>query len=310
MRLPLTLADAKRLAALPPDELAAWLGKCRPRDLLLMDTAFEMWAQQGQLPPHSEGWRVWLMIAGRGFGKTRAGAEWIHGLAMTGSKSIALVGATIDEARRVMVEGTSGLLAVAWRNRVRVSWEPSLGRIKWPKGSVATLFSGDNPDGLRGPEHHVAWGDPEDRGTFMRHSGRPTRRGAARFADDRQLLSSGIGRERRVGRTGGCARLHDRGRVAICRCRRGNAGAGPIKRTGHRSPRRRMGDGNCPGSGSAYRRRKGGRSTSAVHRSSVRRSCYRRRMPDRRLGNYHCLTSAWANRLKTPESRAIMQVAA
>lgn len=159
MKLPLTLADAKRLASLPPDELAAWLAKCHPRDLLLLDTAFEMWAQQGQLPPQGEGWRVWLMMAGRGFGKTRAGAEWIHRLAMTGGKSLALVGATIDEARRVMVEGVSGLLSVARRNRVPLSWEPSLGRIKWPKGSHATLFSGDNPDGLRGPEHHFAWAD-------------------------------------------------------------------------------------------------------------------------------------------------------
>ena len=149
MHLPVTLADAQRLSTLPPDELAEWLSKCRPRDLLLMDAAFEMWAQQGQLPPQSEGWRVWLMIAGRGFGKTRAGAEWVHQLAMSGAKRIALIGATIDEARRVMVEGMSGVLTVARRDRVRLSWEPSLGRIKWPKGSIATLFSGDNPDGLR-----------------------------------------------------------------------------------------------------------------------------------------------------------------
>jgi phage terminase large subunit-like protein len=159
MKLPLTLADARRLAAMPPDELADWLAKCTPRDILLMDSAFEMWAHQGQLPPQSEGWRVWLMIAGRGFGKTRAGAEWIHTLAMGSTQRIGLVGATIDEARRVMVEGLSGLLAVARRDRVRLNWEPSLGRIRWPHGSIATLYSGDNPDGLRGPEHHVAWAD-------------------------------------------------------------------------------------------------------------------------------------------------------
>jgi phage terminase large subunit-like protein len=155
----LSLAHAKRLAAMTDHELADWLAKCTPRDLLMIDTAFELWAQQGQLPPQSEGWRVWLMMAGRGFGKTRAGAEWVHGLAMTGAKRIALVAASIDEARSVMVEGASGLLAVARRHRLRVTWEPSLGRLKWVKGSVAQLFSGDNADGLRGPEHHFAWCD-------------------------------------------------------------------------------------------------------------------------------------------------------
>jgi phage terminase large subunit-like protein len=159
VKLPLSLSDAKRLAALAPDQLAEWLGKCRAQDVLLMDAAFELWAQQGQLPPQSEGWRVWLMMAGRGFGKTRAGAEWVHGLAMTGRKRIALVAASIDEARAVMVEGLSGLLAIARRRRIPVTWEPSLGRLKWPMGSVAQLFSGDNADGLRGPEHHFAWAD-------------------------------------------------------------------------------------------------------------------------------------------------------
>ncbi|MGI8705397.1 MAG: terminase large subunit domain-containing protein [Sphingomicrobium sp.] len=98
------------------------------------------------------------MLAGRGFGKTRAGAEWIEKLARSrpGAR-IALAGATIDEGRRVMVEGVSGILAVAKRRRHRVKWEPSLGRLRWPNGSEAQLFSGDNPDGLRGPEHDFAW---------------------------------------------------------------------------------------------------------------------------------------------------------
>ena len=112
------------------------------------------------MPPKGEGWRVWLMMAGRGFGKTRAGAEWIFGLAdaKPGAR-IALVGATIGDARTVMVEGVSGLLAVAKLRRRRLEWEPSLGRLRWPNGSEAQLFSGDNADGLRGPEHDFAWCD-------------------------------------------------------------------------------------------------------------------------------------------------------
>jgi len=152
VNFPFTLANAKRLAAMSDAELAAWLAKCGPRDVLEMDAAFELWAQRSQLPPQTEGWRVWLMMAGRGFGKTRAGAEWINTLASGFSRRIALVGATIDEARSVMVEGVSGLLSVAKRRRVKVKWEPSLGKLTWPQGSIAQLYSGDSPDGLRGPE--------------------------------------------------------------------------------------------------------------------------------------------------------------
>ena len=131
-----------------------------PLDLAALDAWFELWAHRNQLPPNGDGWRVWLMMAGRGFGKTRAGAEWIYALASSRARvRIALVGATIGDARSVMIEGMSGLLAVARNRGRRLSWEPSLGRLKWPNGSEAVLFSGDNADGLRGPEHDFAWCD-------------------------------------------------------------------------------------------------------------------------------------------------------
>jgi hypothetical protein len=76
---------------------------------------------------------------------------------MMGGKRIALVGATIDEARAIMVEGVSGLLSIARRQRIKVKWEPGLKRLTWPRGSVAELYSGDSPEGLRGPEHDFAW---------------------------------------------------------------------------------------------------------------------------------------------------------
>jgi phage terminase large subunit-like protein len=131
-----------------------------PQELLRLDACFEAWAHVSQLPPQAEGWRTWLLMAGRGFGKTRAGAEWVHAVASSRpGVRIALVGATIADARAVMVEGVSGLLSVAKLRRKRLLWEPSLGRLKWPNGSEAQLFSGDNADGLRGPEHDVAWCD-------------------------------------------------------------------------------------------------------------------------------------------------------
>jgi len=147
----------RRFAMLPPEEQWELLSNLSLTDLLALDADFEAWAHPGQLPPDGEGWRVWLMMAGRGFGKTRAGAEWVHRLALQGGKRIALVAASIDEARSVMVEGVSGLLAIACNRKIKVRWEPSLGRMTWPKGSVATLYSGDSPDGLRGPEHHISW---------------------------------------------------------------------------------------------------------------------------------------------------------
>ena len=159
MRADITIDDLRLLLAMSEPERAKVIAKCSPADLLHWDAMFECWANEGQLPPSSEGWRVWLLMAGRGFGKTRAGAEWVHTLAGSGRRRIALVAASIDEARRVMVEGPSGLLAVARRLKVRVKWEPSLGQLTWPKGASAQLFSGDHPDGLRGPEHDFAWCD-------------------------------------------------------------------------------------------------------------------------------------------------------
>ena len=149
-----------KLSDAEPEERVRIISTMTPLDVLLADADFESWAHASQLPPPKEGWRVWLMMAGRGFGKTRAGAEWIYRLGMgkPGAR-IALAGATIHEARSIMVEGVSGLLSVARRNKVRLRWEPSLNKLHWPNGSQAELFSGDNADGLRGPEHDFAWAD-------------------------------------------------------------------------------------------------------------------------------------------------------
>jgi len=117
----LTLEVWRLLQKLPPEEQRARIATLSPEELLSFDGWFEFWAHNGQLPPSSDGWRVWLMMAGRGFGKTRAGAEWIHRLALSRPVRIALVGATIEEARSVMVEGVSGVLSVArlYRHRVK-----------------------------------------------------------------------------------------------------------------------------------------------------------------------------------------------
>ena len=148
------------LAKASPEEQRRVIDGVSAERLLQWDADFEEWAHRNQLPPSEEGWRTWLMMAGRGFGKTRAGAEWIFRLA-NGKPGVrvALVGATIGDARSIMVEGVSGLVSVARRYRRKLGWEPSLGRLKWPNGSEAQLFSGDNADGLRGPEFDFGWAD-------------------------------------------------------------------------------------------------------------------------------------------------------
>jgi phage terminase large subunit-like protein len=128
-----------------------------------------LWARPDQLPPEEtaegEPWRVWLVMGGRGAGKTRAGAEWVRAkalglapLATTTAQRIALVGETLADVRRVMIEGVSGLLNVHMANE-RPRFEPSKGQLVWPSGAIAQVFSAENPEGLRGPQFDAAWCD-------------------------------------------------------------------------------------------------------------------------------------------------------
>ncbi|QPQ56087.1 DNA-packaging protein [Allosphingosinicella flava] len=116
------------------------------------------WAHDGQIEPPGT-WRTWLLMAGRGFGKTRAGAEWVCALARDhGDARIALVGGTAEDVRKVMIEGQSGVLAVAGTGE-RPRWESANGRLVFPSGAEAAIYSGGAPEKLRGPEHHFAWCD-------------------------------------------------------------------------------------------------------------------------------------------------------
>ncbi|HWH16740.1 MAG TPA: terminase family protein, partial [Allosphingosinicella sp.] len=151
----------RRMRVLAPEDRRLALDGATEAEVRKFDRHWPAWAHPGQVPPHDD-WLVWVMLAGRGFGKTRAGAEWISGLARAAPGArIALVAATPEEARRVMIEGRSGLLAVArsGEERERLVWEPSRGRIGFASGAEAFVYSGAHPDGLRGPEHHFAWCD-------------------------------------------------------------------------------------------------------------------------------------------------------
>ena len=126
---------------------------------------FGLWARDDQRPPGDGDWRNWLVLGGRGAGKTRSGAEWVKARATgagidTGplARRIALVAPTFDEARMVMIEGVSGLLAVH-DERSRPVFEPSRRLVTWSNGCVAQVFTAEEPDGLRGPQFDAAWCD-------------------------------------------------------------------------------------------------------------------------------------------------------
>ena len=112
-------------------------------------------ARPAQVAPDGQ-WTTWLYVGGRGAGKSRAGAEWVHEQVAAGARRIALVGPTAGDVRDVMVEGESGIMNAG---RVRPVYEPSKRRVTWPNGAIATTFSADEPDRLRGPQHDAAWCD-------------------------------------------------------------------------------------------------------------------------------------------------------
>ncbi len=105
-------------------------------------------------------WRTWLLIGGRGSGKTRAGSEWVHAVASASKHSdlrIALVAETLGDAREVMIDGISGICRIARHHRP--SFEVSRRRLIWPNGAMAQVFSSEDPESLRGPQFHMAWAD-------------------------------------------------------------------------------------------------------------------------------------------------------
>lgn len=167
--------------------LASDLNELTEAELDFIAHDWELWARDDQLPPDATQtgapWRVWLILGGRGSGKTRAGAEWVRSIVCNGRSPaipgagtsmpgdalslirardaetrIALVGKTLGEVRNVMVEGMSGLLSIH-PARDRPLFEPSKRRLTWPNGAIAELFSADEPEALRGPQFSAAWCD-------------------------------------------------------------------------------------------------------------------------------------------------------
>jgi len=119
---------------------------------------WQIWARDAQLPPAGE-WVWWLVLAGRGFGKTRTGTEFVRSRVAEGARAIALIGPTAADVRDTMVEVGPGSILKNSPPWDRPHYEPSKRRLTWKSGAVATLFSADEPERLRGPQHDTIWAD-------------------------------------------------------------------------------------------------------------------------------------------------------
>ena len=149
---------------LPKGELEAIVAALSPNTLVSLPWLFEHWALGHQRPPDGD-WTTWVVLGGRGAGKTRAGTEWVRAQVEGGrpgdpgkASRVALVGESLDEAREVMVFGTSGILAASPPDR-RPTWQATRRRLLWPNGAVAQIFSASDPESLRGPQFDAAWCD-------------------------------------------------------------------------------------------------------------------------------------------------------
>lgn len=147
----------EQIALLPDDERAIILSGF-DADALMWD--WSVWGRPEQQSPEGD-WAIWMYLAGRGAGKTRAAAEWVREEAKhtgSGQRRFALVARTAADVRDVIVEGESGIMNVSPPSE-RPLYEPSKRRLTWPNGNTATCFTADEPDSLRGPQFTHAWGD-------------------------------------------------------------------------------------------------------------------------------------------------------
>jgi phage terminase large subunit-like protein len=152
------------LASATPDVVDEFLHGLSEGSFLALPWVFEFWALPHQLPPEGA-WKSWVVMGGRGAGKTRAGAEWVRaeveGARPTDpgrARRVALVGETVDQVRDVMIFGDSGILACTPPDR-RPEWEATKKRLVWPNGATATAYSAHDPESLRGPQFDAAWAD-------------------------------------------------------------------------------------------------------------------------------------------------------
>jgi phage terminase large subunit-like protein len=151
------LLERLKSQGLSSSELRARLNQLSDSDLEELFYDWTVWARSAQVLPQGD-WAVWLILAGRGFGKTRVGAETVRIWKRQGYQRINFIAPTADDLRDVMVEGESGILAVCHPSE-RPVYRVSKRRLEWPDGSISLLFSADKPDRLRGKQADKIWAD-------------------------------------------------------------------------------------------------------------------------------------------------------
>ena len=149
-----SLADHAR--GLSTEELRAWMSSIPDHQAQALLTDWSFWARPNQIIPSGD-WVVWLILAGRGFGKTRTGAETVREWVKE-SQYVNLIGATADDARDIMIEGESGILAICPRHE-RPIYHKSARKLTWPNGATSLIFTADEPERLRGKQHGRLWAD-------------------------------------------------------------------------------------------------------------------------------------------------------
>ncbi len=162
-------SPAQYLASLPENERNEWLNQLSDLERAELNYNWKFWARPNQLPPPGD-WDTWVVFAGRGFGKTRMGSEWVRQKAheFPGCR-IALVAETAADARDVMIKGDSGLLNCD-PTLDEDCWSPTNRCLTWPNGSKAFTYNGTTPDQLRGPQHHFAWVDELAKFEYMQEA--------------------------------------------------------------------------------------------------------------------------------------------
>ncbi len=152
------------IGSAPPEVRQTFLDELTDGERLALPFLFEFWAHPHQLPPEGD-WRCWVILGGRGAGKTRAGSEWVRTMVegprpldAGRARRLALVGETIDQVREVMVFGESGILNCSPPDR-RPKWIAQRRCLVWPNGAEAMAFSAHDPEALRGPQFDGAWVD-------------------------------------------------------------------------------------------------------------------------------------------------------
>lgn len=165
----LQISLAQSLSLLSAAERSDYLASLSPEALANLKYSWEFWARPDQLEPEGD-WSTWMILSGRGWGKTRTGAETVRAWVKSGRyKRIALIGETTADARGVMVDGESGLLNIGPKED-RPEYFPSLRQLVWPNGAIATTYNATEPDQLRGPQHDAAWCDELAKWKYMQET--------------------------------------------------------------------------------------------------------------------------------------------